>query len=162
MSESNEENSILYSQSGECPQIIKEINAIKTVETGGGRFSGYTTTYGYSVVTNNDICKFMKATISPGQSCCEIYGAHITDNILNETETHGEFDVEKYIGATILDVEYKVSFNSDYSSSDGYVNIFVNTTNGKFLITLYNENNRHYDHDYQITINGITLISDSI
>ena len=100
---------------------------------------------GYKVVMS-DPSKNITCKISHEQECCEQYGAHV------------DAPLESFVGATYVSVTTEEQVGRVHEDMDMSVRVIVclHTDRGTITMTLYNEHNGYYCHDFYIeTEHGI-------
>lgn len=142
---------------------MPKITEINNLDYDLDRESPYTGYEGYQIVLDdgNHLCLL----ISAGQSCCENYGYASTED-----------DLTQFIGADLMhyeivdqDLAVKTNkllgqeiYDSDRFPCDAGGVIFLNvqTSEGPFQFTVYNEHNGYYGHSAKVIYGDETLLED--
>jgi len=116
----------------------------------GDRYSGIV------IVTDK---QHMNFKISNYTSCCEDYGITVLINererVINDSKDIDDFK-DDLIGQKVLCVKHYHDGVRDFRDAGDEANFEIKTTDKEIIISLWNEHNGYYPHDYVVNWNDYT------
>ena len=117
----------------------------KTIITNIQTFDNHKKWMGYEI-TMNDPTKNIICKIDNIDRCCENWGIHTKDNII------------EFIGAEFNSIDVSKIKCNRYDEMS-IIDITISTDKGNFVLQFYNQHNGYYSHDVYIqTEQGVSII----